>query len=109
MLIAGILLAYVLCRVKSKSCYLVTIPLLTVVWGLTGITAFMLKQDNAIYHLSTPTEKLTLLIRLYSINMVHWVFVMKYYHTSQMLPKIFHDVMIDDFIEHGKFVSISES
>ena len=34
---------------------------------------------------------------------------MKYYSTSSMLPSIFHDVMIDDFIEHGKFVTMSGS
>ena len=34
--------------------------------------------------------------------MMHWVFVMKYYHTSAMLPKIFHDIMIDDYVKEGK-------
>ena len=48
------------------------------------------------------------MIRLVSINMVHWIFVMKYYSTSSMLPSIFHDVMIDDFIEGGKVYKNSE-
>ena len=34
--------------------------------------------------------------------MMHWVFIMKYYHTSAMLPKIFHDIMIDDYVKEGK-------
>ena len=41
-------------------------------------------------------------MRQFSINMMHWVFIMKYYHTSAMLPKIFHDIMIDDYVKEGK-------
>ena len=85
------------------------IPLFTILWGISGILAYFLNQDSAIYHESTYMEKLTLMIRLFSINIVHWIFVIKYYRTSLMLPKIFHDIMIDDFIEHGKFVQMSGS
>ena len=76
---------------------------MTAMWGASGIMAFFLKQGNAIYDDSTPAEKITLLTRLFSIGVMHWLFVMKYFQTSQMLPKIFHDIMIDDFIEGGKF------
>ena len=109
LLIAGILLVYLLSKSRMKSCYLLMIPLFTIFWGISGILAYFLNQDNAIYHESTHMEKLTLLIRLFSINIVHWIFVIKYYRTSLMLPKIFHDIMIDDFIEHGKFVTMSGS
>ena len=107
-LIAAILLAYVLFYIRLRSHYMLFIPFYTVIWGLTGILAFFLDQDNSIYHETTVDEKITLMVRLVSINMVHWIFVMKYYSTSMMLPMIFHDIMIDDFIEGGKVVKRSE-
>ena len=108
-LIAAILLAYVLFYIRLHSHYMLFIPFYTVIWGLTGILAFFLDQDNSIYHETTVDEKITLMVRLVSINMVHWIFVMKYYSTSMMLPMIFHDIMIDDFIEGGKVVKRSEA
>ena len=41
--------------------------------------------------------------------MVHWIFVMKYFGTAMMLPKIFHEIMIDDFIEGGKFYNLDKT
>ena len=108
-IMAAILLFYVLCYMKLRSHYMLFIPFYTVIWGITGILAYFLDQDNSIYHDSTTAEKTTLMIRLVSINMVHWIFVMKYYSTSSMLPSIFHDVMIDDFIEGGKVFKKSET
>ena len=107
-IMAAVLLCYVLCYMKLRSHYMLFIPFYTVIWGATGILAYFLDQDNSIYHDSTTQEKITLMIRLVSINMVHWIFVMKYYSTSSMLPSIFHDVMIDDFIEGGKVYKNSE-
>ena len=108
-IMAAILLFYVLCYMKLRSHYMLFIPFYTVIWGTTGILAYFLDQDNSIYHDSTTAEKTTLMIRLVSINMVHWIFVMKYYSTSSMLPSIFHDVMIDDYIEGGKVLKKTET
>ena len=107
MLIATILLIYVLCYMKLRSAYMLFIPFYTILWGISGILAFLLDQDNSIYNETTVDEKITLMLRLVSINMVHWIFVMKYYSTSLMLPMIFHDIMIDDFIEGGKIIKRS--
>ena len=46
------------------------IPFYTVIWGTTGIMAFFLNQDNSIYHETKVDEKITLMVRLFSINMV---------------------------------------
>ena len=106
-IIAAILLVYVLFYIKLRSHYMLFIPFYTMIWGATGMMAFFLNQDNSIYHETKVDEKVTLMVRLFSINMVHWIFVMKYYSTSLMLPMIFHDIMIDDFIEGGKIIKRS--
>ena len=54
-------------------------------------------------------NKLVISVRHFVGNMVHWIFVMQYYRTSVMLPKIFHEIMIDDFIEGGKFYTFNSS
>ena len=106
---ALVLLLHIMCRMDKLSIYLLLISLFTIIWGATGITAYVLDQDNAIYHHSDASEKLTHQLRNFSINVVHWIFIMKYYHTSAMLPKIFHDIMIDDYVKEGKFIKRTET
>ena len=39
---ATILLLHVLCRMENLSIYLLTISIFTIIWGLTGISAYAL-------------------------------------------------------------------
>ena len=107
-LIASTLFIYVVFCKKKKSQYLIWIPTFTILWGVTSIVAYFLNQVNAIYEDSSIAEKVTLQLRQFSINIMHWIFVMKYFELSLMLPKIFHEIMIDDFIEGGKFYQIDK-
>ena len=96
-----VVLCYVALYKRMITKYLIIIPTFSIVWGITSIVIGF-DGSSSIFKDTTISEKLNAMIHLYSINIVHWTFVFKYYKTSKMLPKIFHEIMIEDFIEGGK-------
>ena len=99
--IGVVVLCYVTLYKRMITRYLIIIPSFTIFWGITSIVIGF-DGSSSIFEDTTVSQKLNAMIHLYSINIVHWTFVIKYYKTSKMLPKIFHEIMIDDFIEGGK-------
>ena len=103
------LLIYVVFLKKKKSFYLTSIPFFTVIWGVTGLIGFFTREKLYMEVDAGGYDNITLIFRHYSINIVHWIFVFQYYRTSLMVPKIFHGIMIDDFIEGGKHYKLNSS
>ena len=101
LILGSIVLSYVTLYKRMWTRYLVIIPVFTVIWGITGIIIGF-NTTNSIFKDTSVFLRLNMMIHLYSISIVHWAFVFRYYKTSRMLPKIFHEIMIDDFIEGGK-------
>ena len=108
-LIGTALLIYVFLykKKKKRTPYLISIPFLTIVWGMTSIIVFFTRDSNFMVSGSENFNLIMLCVRHFAINMVHWIFVMQYFRTSVILPKLFHGIMIDDFIEGGRFYKLN--
>ena len=81
-IVGAIALIYIVCYLQKRIAYLYCVPLWTMFWGITGIIAWSTGQEHSLYINEGTWNKILMLVRSYSIAMVHWIFVFKYFSTS---------------------------
>ena len=81
-MIGSIVLIFVVCYQRKRSTYLYCVPIWTLIWGITGIIAWWAGQAHSLYDNTKAWRVILMLVRSYSIGIVHWIFVFKYFSTS---------------------------